>query len=150
MRIPLIPGKIAFWFAEHNTPNPLFSIPSSVPVLLEDKFESQQRECRSTSTDLWEFGTFADISDLTEEADFIESLYQEAIGFMVDDLARVGIRSYHDLVQANAHDKTGAVVDMLDNSIYPVHTKDFILGKLRQIITNLMWSPEVYKSNEHI
>eukprot|EP01040_Poterioochromonas_malhamensis_P013278 gene13278-14585_t len=85
----LVVGEIAFWFADHNTPNPTgFQVPSFVPVIHGNKFEILGERVIPV---VWEYGNKKEIYVAQEEANFRENLYQHNIGFLADDLVKIGV-----------------------------------------------------------
>ena len=84
----LVVGEIGFWFADHNTANPLFGVPEFVPVVHGNKF-NLIKEMKIPIP--WEPGNAEEIKVAYEEAKFRARLYRQAIGFMADDLLKMGI-----------------------------------------------------------
>ena len=92
----LVVGKIAFWFSDHSTPNPIgYEIPSDVPIVHGNKFDNIKRE--GTLKILWEVGSEEELELAKQRYNLREFLCRHALGFIYNDLIASNICSIQDL-----------------------------------------------------
>lgn len=125
----LVIGEIAYWFADHNTTNPTgFRVPENVPIVQGSKF---QVAALAGVRQLWESGDSKAIQVAREEAEFRKGLYALGVGFLADELAKIGVYSFEifnaDRQMVKAH------INSMDDRIYSVHMKHFIIYHLKFI-----------------
>ena len=80
---------------------------------------------------LWESGDSKAIQVAREEAEFRKGLYALGVGFLADELAKIGVYSFEifnaDRQMVKAH------INSMDDRIYSVHMKHFIIYHLKFI-----------------
>ncbi len=136
----LVVGEIGFWFADHNTPNPTgYSIPETVPIIHGNKFELVRRKVPV----VWECGDADEIAVAREEVAFREKLYEVGVGFLADELLKIGI--YNSLMLCDNRDKWLGLVRSLDEQYYSPETRSFIECALDKVEYNYREENDYYE-----
>ncbi len=128
----LVVGEIGMWFADHNTLNPTgYPVPESVPIINGNKFEVVGRKVPL----VWECGDGKEIAVAREEVGLREKLYEVGVGFIADELLRIGIYN-RELLREN-HDKwQELVMSLLDENYYSPETRRFIYHSVHSVLYN--------------
>ena len=103
-------------------------MPETVPIVQGSKF---QVAALAGVRQLWESGDSKAIQVAREEAEFRKGLYALGVGFLADELAKIGVYSFEifnaDRQMVKAH------INSMDDRIYSVHMKHFIINHLKYI-----------------
>lgn len=128
----LVVGEIGLWFADHNTLNPTgYPVPESVPIIHGNKFEVVGRKVPV----VWECGDRKEIAVAREEVRLREKLYEVGVGFIADELLKIGIYN-HELLRDH-HDKwQELVMSLLDEYYYSPETRRFIYHSVHSLLYN--------------
>eukprot|EP01040_Poterioochromonas_malhamensis_P003858 gene3858-4121_t len=120
----LVVGEIAFWFADHNTRNPTgFEVPPYVPIIEGNKFELVKGKVPV----VWECGNKKQIRLARATAEFRKFLYKNGIGFLADDLLKMGV--YNKEILTQKFQEVETFIESLDPHYFSHHTKLYIILK---------------------
>lgn len=122
----LVVGTISFWFTDHNTPNPKYTLPPSVTVIEGNKFHRTKHLPIIT----WECGNDKELRMARKAANFRAWLYSENLGFLADELIAHGIMTPKKLLHQTQYSFFMDRIEKLHITRYAVY---FIMRKLHDL-----------------
>ncbi len=125
----LVVGEISFWFADHSTPNPTgYSVPNDVPIVTGNKFQLTKE-----IPVIWECGSAKEMSVMKAQAELRNSLYNNCIGFLADELYRELNIYNKELLYKNLNIviQHSRVLFEKNPDRYSPYTRQFILHRIR-------------------
>ena len=131
----LVVGEIGFWFRDHSTENPLYSVPKTVPIISGNKFTKMTRET------YWECGDHAQIAAAKKRLELIDNLSNFGLGCMVDELHKIGIFTYEVLLERKQEFRDLILPFEQDttNETYLSATRTFRLLRFDMFLEHMRW-----------